>query len=262
MAMYSFSNTAPRVLVNTRAVPSVKAERIPRTDSETDVSESSRSLETKDFNRKSYRSSIRSNGSLSGSEHNPIKGRLLARESGFVPCKTELCLTMLSCRKRRHFFQRNSMNVAALDGNKLFQYAGGARVHMTGDCSFTVRNCHGMPAIKCWGDRKVAVIYGTRPVFAGTKAVHREAATNFYPWLQLRRLNDGTVSVKPYQSQQPLWYSVLTLQSESITIHSVADHSVVATILKGTSCQVTISPGVDPAVMMCVALYSSIIGES
>lgn len=247
--------TVPRSL-NSIAAPFIETESS-RADLETDVSDSPRSLETNQFKRKSEDRSIRSTGSLTGSWHNDIKGRLLARESGFVPSRTELCLTMLHRRKRRFIFPKTRINLAAVDGNRLLHYAGGTRIHVKGDCSFTVRNCHGVPAIKCWGDRKVSVIHGTSPVFAGNKAVYREGATNFYPWLRMRLLNNGTVSVEQYQNHQPLWYSVQTLQSESITIQSVENHSVVATVSSGLRCQVTISPGVDPAVMMCVALYIS-----
>ena len=253
----------PRYFVNTRSAPSGKVGSI-RAATETDTaSDSSQSLDiTKRLKRENTIDS-RSNHSHRSSKQF-FTGRFLARESGFVPCKAELCLKLVPNQKRRFPWQRDRIDVAVLEPSKaapdgkfvLSHYAGGTRVHVAGGGScYTVRNCRGVPAGKCWlVDRtKVAVICGSRPLFPGTKALCREGATNFYPWLRVRLLKNGTVSLELYHTNQPMWYSEQTVASDRITITSVADDSV-ATIVCVGEALVTIAPGVDPAVMMCLAL--------
>ena len=216
MASSKRSCIVPRHFVSygDETVPSIKVEST-HSAADTDVSDSSQSVATKGYRRKNSNASIRSNRQRKNSEHY-IKGRLLARESGFDLCKTELCLVLLPHHKRRYLWQRDRIDVAATEGDKnLTHYAGGTRIHVIGDGSFTVRNCHGMLAVKCLGDRKQSVILGTRPVFPGNKATCREGATNFYPWFQVRLLENDTASVSLCQTGQPLWYSAQMVQSES-----------------------------------------------
>lgn len=210
-----------------------------------DVSDSSQSLDVKDLKQQRRRNKRHVSDKF-------FRGRRLAPDFGASP--ETLNLKFVTPQKRRYIWQRDRLDIGVSKGGEgpLEHYGGGTRVHLA-QGFFVVRNSAGKPVIKCVGDRKKYIVYGTRPMFAGSKAEAREGGIPFYPWFQVRMCSDGTVSVELNRNYQSVWYSEQTLAEKTITMKSSLDDEVAAVVYLQDN-QVSISPKVDPAVMLCLAL--------
>lgn len=214
----------------------VNTKRIRTTDTETTDS-SQRSLSTMQR---------RNSGTL-------MRGRMLApRISNIHPSKEAMTLKLLYT-KRKYPWQRTRLEVVQQLPEGLAYYGGGTSI---------VSRSNGM-VMYGWNDKPIVCItkngiYGTRPVFAGTKACFRERGTSFYPWLDVH-VDDTLLLVELAKSSfDSIWEANVSLESKNLTIYSTADETIAAEMnlqqKADMMCELTVSPGVDPAVMISLSV--------
>jgi hypothetical protein len=119
-----------------------------------------------------------------------------------------------------------------------------------------IRNRSEQPIAKARVENTRAIIFGTRPFFAGTKATHRQGSIKFFPWLVADvNQQDGTFSVTLLGTKQlRLWYSE-HVRSKTIQIRSDVDDSIASSIcFEEDGPIITTAPGIDPAVMISLAM--------
>lgn len=201
----------------------------------------------------------RTSSSASRARHrkseNILRGRLLApHRSGFVPSKEPMCLKLIPTPRPRWLSKRINI-VVAKHGEVIGGYAKNSRIYMTRG-GFVIRNDRKEAIVKACFEQNKAIVYGTRPFFAGAKASHREGATKFFPWLVVRVNQDETFTFELFgRKQLSLWYSEKSIRCKAIDIMNFLDNSVVCTLcLDENDSTVLLSSGADPAVMISFAL--------
>lgn len=189
---------------------------------------------------------------------NIIRGRLLApHRSGFVPSKEPICLKLIPSSKQRWFSKR--VDIAFAECGEISRgYAKNSHIFMSRG-GFVIRNDRKESIAKTCFEKNKAIVYGTRPFFAGAKASYREGTTKFFPWLVVEVNQDKKFTFELFGGKQlSLWYSDQTIHCKTIEIMSVMDNLVVSTLtLDENGPSIVLSSGADPAMMICFALILS-----
>jgi hypothetical protein len=204
----------------------------------------------------------------------PIDGQLLSDRKAFAPCQEPEKLTKVLMESKHGFLgRRSSIRVADSNGQP---FSGGVHLkafqHNVFRNSFLLRTARKTPVALCIQQRpagpQIYHIYGTRPVHSNdVSRPVKERGVNYYLWFRFEegghRLDDRSISAWTGKGFVPIWKLVAAcyhvdmddsqpIKLNEIMIQGIEEDRALATLVKNECWEVTMAPGVDPALVFCV----------
>jgi hypothetical protein len=132
-------------------------------------------------------------------------------------------------------------------------YVGGAHLRLGGG-NIVLHDRTDKPVVKCVDEGSSFKIYGTRPFVAGDRDKRGEGGMGFFPWFRVQQVDDVvSIEIRNHSFRyDPLWYAERK-EANEVVVRSALDDATVCEFTRKDGWEMNISPGIDPALMICLS---------